>query len=190
MNHVMSETTRTRHWIDNEWVEPASGATFPDHNPATGEHLAEVAAGDAVDVDRAVHAARSAFRSSGWRRMNPHKRAALLWKLADLIEANADELAPSRPGTTGKPYFESRKVDLPSVVENFRYFAGMAATRWRGRPSPWQGPYFTYTVREPLGVVGMHRALELPPLAGGLEGGSRRSRAGTPWCSSRPRRPP
>jgi acyl-CoA reductase-like NAD-dependent aldehyde dehydrogenase len=154
MNHVMSETTRTRHWIDNGWVEPASGATFPDHNPATGEHLAEVAAGDAVDVDRAVHAARSAFRSSGWRRMNPHKRAALLWRLADLIEANADDLAALETRDQGKPYFESRQVDLPSVVENFRYFAGVAA-QVEGQTIPVQGPYFTYTVREPLGVVGI-----------------------------------
>lgn len=144
---------RTRHWIDNGWVEAASGDTFPDLNPATGELLAEVAAGSAADVDRAVQSSRSAFRSAGWRRMSPHKRAHLLWKLAELLERNADELAALETRDQGKPYFESRKVDLPSVVENFRYFAGVAA-RMEGETIPVQGPYLTYTLREPLGVVG------------------------------------
>ncbi len=144
---------RTRHWIDNGWVEAASGDTFPDLNPATGELLAEVAAGSAADVDRAVESSRNAFRSAGWRRMSPHKRAHLLWKLADLLERNADELAALETRDQGKPYFESRKVDLPSVVENFRYFAGVAA-RMEGETIPVQGPYLTYTLREPLGVVG------------------------------------
>lgn len=150
----MSQAATTRHWIDNEWVEPASGNTFPDHNPATGELLAEVAAGDSVDVDRAVHAARNAFRAPGWRRISPHRRAELLWRLADLLEENADELATLETRDQGKPYFESRQVDLPSVVENFRYFAGVAS-RVEGRVLPVKGPHLTYTLREPLGVVGI-----------------------------------
>jgi len=149
----MGDVRRTRHWIHNEWVEGASGETFTNTNPATGEILAEVASGTAADVDRAVESARSAFRSVGWRRMNPHKRSALLWKLADLLEANADELAELETRDNGKPYFESRKVDLPSIVENFRYFAGIA-DKLEGQTIPVAGPYFTYTVRDPLGVVG------------------------------------
>jgi acyl-CoA reductase-like NAD-dependent aldehyde dehydrogenase len=149
----MDDVRRTRHWIHNEWVEGASGETFTNRNPATGEILAEVASGSAADVDRAVESARSAFRSVGWRRMNPHKRAALLWKLADLLEANADELAELETRDNGKPYFESRKVDMPSIVENFRYFAGIA-DKLEGQTIPVAGPYFTYTVRDPLGVVG------------------------------------
>ncbi|NNK65000.1 MAG: aldehyde dehydrogenase family protein, partial [Gemmatimonadetes bacterium] len=89
-----------------------------------------------------------------WGRMNPHKRSALLWKLADLIEANADELGALETQDNGKPYFESRKVDLPSVVENFRYFAGMA-DKIGGETIPVSGPFLNYTLREPVGVVGI-----------------------------------
>ncbi|HEX9885530.1 MAG TPA: aldehyde dehydrogenase family protein [Longimicrobiales bacterium] len=149
----MTDEIRHRLWIGNEWVDAASGATFQSVNPATDEVLAEVAAGDAADVDRAVEAAREAAHSSGWRRMNPHKRAALLWRLADLIEANADELATLETRDNGKPFFESRRVDLPSVVENFRYFAGLA-DKIHGETIPVAGPYLNYTLREPVGVVG------------------------------------
>ena len=144
---------RTRLWIGNEWVDAHSGATFQDVNPATGEVLAEVAEGDAQDVDRAVAGAREALYSKPWRGMNPHKRSLLLWKLADLIEANADELGELETRDNGKPYFESRKVDLPSVVANFRYFAGMA-DKLQGDTIPVPGPFLNYTLREPVGVVG------------------------------------
>jgi acyl-CoA reductase-like NAD-dependent aldehyde dehydrogenase len=86
--------------------------------------------------------------------MNPHERAELLWKLADALEANADELAALETADNGKPYFESLKVDLPSVVENFRYFAGMA-DKVQGSTIPVAGPYLNYTLREPVGVVGI-----------------------------------
>jgi acyl-CoA reductase-like NAD-dependent aldehyde dehydrogenase len=85
--------------------------------------------------------------------MDPHKRARLLWKLADLLEANADELAEMETRDNGKPYFESRKVDMPSIVENFRYFAGIA-DKLEGQTIPVSGPNFTYTMRDPIGVVG------------------------------------
>lgn len=149
----MGDVRQTRLWIGNEWVEGSSGETFSDRNPATGEIIAEVVSGNAADVDRAVESARSAFRSPGWRRMDPHKRAALMWKLADLLEANADEIAEMETRDNGKPYFESRKVDMPSVVENFRYFAGIA-DKLEGQTIPVSGPNFTYTIRDPIGVVG------------------------------------
>jgi aldehyde dehydrogenase (NAD+) len=144
---------RTRSWIGNEWRDAASGRTFPSVNPATEEVLAEVAEGGAEDVDRAVAAARTALRSDDWRRMDTHRRSELLWRLADLIEANADELARLETLDNGKTYFESRKVDLPSVVENFRYFAGVAG-KVHGETIPVKGNFFHYTRREPLGVVG------------------------------------
>ncbi len=150
----MTNTIRSRLWIHNEAGDAASGETFATTNPATGEVIAQVARGAAADIDRAVESAREAMASIEWRQMNPHKRATLLWRLADLIEANADELGALETRDNGKPYFESRKVDLPSVVENFRYFAGMA-DKIQGDTIPVAGPFLNYTLREPLGVVGV-----------------------------------
>ncbi|MFV2007163.1 MAG: aldehyde dehydrogenase family protein [Longimicrobiales bacterium] len=149
----MSEAFRDRLWIGNEWHDAASGATFADVNPATGELLADVAAADEADVERAVEAARSALASKEWGGISPHRRAEILWKLADLIEANADELAEIETRDNGKPIFESRRVDLPSVVENFRYYAGLA-DKIQGDTIPVSGPFLNYTLREPVGVVG------------------------------------
>ncbi|MGD8321546.1 MAG: aldehyde dehydrogenase family protein [Gemmatimonadota bacterium] len=145
---------RNRLWIANEWVDAQSGATFDTANPATGEVITQVAEGRAEDVDRAVTAAREAMKNKAWRRMNPHRRAELMWKLADAIEAHADELAGLETADNGKPYFESRKVDLPSIVENFRYFAGLA-DKVHGTTIPVSGPNLNYTLREPVGVVGI-----------------------------------
>ena len=143
-----------RLWIANAWADARSGSTFPTVNPATGEVITRVAEAGADDVDLAVRAARSAMRDPAWRRMNPHTRAELLWKLADAIEANADELARLETADNGKTWFESRNVDLPSVVENFRYFAGMA-DKVQGSTIPVAGPHLNYTLREPAGVVGV-----------------------------------
>ena len=143
-----------RLWIANAWADARSGSTFPTTNPATGEVITRVAEARSEDVDLAVRAARSAMEDPAWRRMNPHVRAELLWKLADALEANADELAALETADNGKTYFESRKVDLPSIVENFRYFAGMA-DKVQGSTIPVAGPHLNYTLREPVGVVGV-----------------------------------
>src|SRR5262245_46054685 len=79
--------------IDGQWVEAESGETFPTYNPATGEIICEVSAGDKADIDRAVKAARAAFESGGWRAMTPSDRGKLLLKLADLLEENLEEFA-------------------------------------------------------------------------------------------------
>jgi acyl-CoA reductase-like NAD-dependent aldehyde dehydrogenase len=150
---MLEHTIRNRMWIGNEWADAEDGGTFATVNPATGETIAEVASGQAADIDKAVAAAREALTSKAWGRMNPHKRSKLLWKLADAIDANADELAALETADNGKPYFESRKVDLPSVAENFRYFAGLA-DKIQGGTIPVAGPFFNYTLREPVGVVG------------------------------------
>ncbi len=149
----MKSSVPSRIWIENEWVDADSGDTFENPNPATGEILTEVASGGEADVDRAVASARRALADPKWRDINPHKRSRLLWRLADLIEQNADELAELETADNGKPYFESRKVDLPSVVENFRYFAGLA-DKVQGDTIPVSGPFLNYTLREPIGVVG------------------------------------
>ena len=150
---MLEHTVRSRLWIGNEWSDAEDGGTFATVNPATGETIAEVAHAKEADVDRAVASAREAARSDSWRNMNPHKRAKLLWKLADAIEAAGDELGALETADNGKPYFESRKVDLPSVVENFRYFAGLA-DKIQGATIPVAGPFLNYTLQEPVGVVG------------------------------------
>jgi acyl-CoA reductase-like NAD-dependent aldehyde dehydrogenase len=150
---MLQHPIRNRLWIGNEWSDAADGGTFATVNPANGETITEVASAQAADIDRAVAAARGAMANDAWRNMNPHKRSRLLWKLADAIEAAADELGALETADNGKPYFEARKVDLPSVVENFRYFAGLA-DKIQGGTIPVAGPFLNYTLREPVGVVG------------------------------------
>jgi phenylacetaldehyde dehydrogenase len=86
--------------IDGAWVNSASGKTFPVYDPSSGEILAQVAEADAADVDRAVKAARKAFDEGPWPRMSPSERGRLLWKLSDLIEKHAEEIARLNRSTT------------------------------------------------------------------------------------------
>ena len=143
----------TKLLIDNEWVESASGKRFETINPATGEAICDVAEADAADVDRAVAAARKAFTSGNWSKMSARKRGELLYKLADLIEANKEELARLETLDNGKPLSESLNMDLPFVIACYRYYAGWA-DKIQGKTIPISGPYFCYTRHEPVGVVG------------------------------------
>ena len=145
--------TATKLLIDNRWVEPASGRTFPTINPATGEEICQVAEADAPDVDRAVRAARAAFERGPWRTMAASERGRLLNKLADLIEKNADELARLESLDNGKPYKVALAADLPLTIACYRYYAGWA-DKVQGRTIPISGNYFCYTRLEPVGVVG------------------------------------
>ncbi|HWI40833.1 MAG TPA: aldehyde dehydrogenase family protein, partial [Verrucomicrobiae bacterium] len=147
-----TEHSAYRLFIDGRWTESVSGRTFETRNPATGEVLAEVAEGDAADIDLAVAAARRAFEGK-WGRMSGRDRGRLLFRLAGLIEERARQLAELETADNGKPIRESTRVDLPQVVENFEYFAGMA-TKIEGETIPVPGPFFNYTLREPLGVCG------------------------------------
>lgn len=140
--------------IGGQWVESASGKVFETYNPSTGDVLARVAEGESEDINRAVAAARKAFESGPWPKMTPSQRGRLLWKLADLIEKNAEELAQLETLDNGKPIRYSRSVDVPMTSDHFRYFAGWA-TKLEGDTIPVSIPnMFTYTLREPLGVVG------------------------------------
>jgi len=142
--------------IAGAWVNAASGKTFDTYNPATGEVLATVAEGDAVDIDRAVKAARKAFEEGPWADMLPAERARLLWKVADLIDEHHEELAELETLDNGKPLLFSRIVDVPTAAANFRYMAGWA-TKVLGNTIPISMPgakYFAYTLREPVGVAG------------------------------------
>ncbi|HJP95044.1 MAG TPA: betaine-aldehyde dehydrogenase [Pyrinomonadaceae bacterium] len=139
-------------FIDGQWVDSESGKTFKTPNPATGETLAEVAEADKADIDKAVAAARRAFEGK-WSKISARDRGRLLYKLSQLIEQHASELAELETADNGKPIKESLYVDLPQVVENFEYFAGWT-TKIEGETIPVPGRMFNYTLREPLGVCG------------------------------------
>jgi aldehyde dehydrogenase (NAD+) len=154
---------QTRMLIDREWVDAVSGRRFATINPATGTVIAEVAEGDRADVDRAVQAARRAFESGPWSKMNARERGRLLYKLADLIEEHIDELAALETLDNGKPIRDSRNIDLPLAIETYRYYAGWA-DKIEGCTIPVSGAYFTYTRHEPIGVCGQIIAWNFPLL--------------------------
>ena len=145
--------------INGQWVEAASGESFATFNPATGEVLSNVAAGNSVDIDRAVKAARAAFEEGPWSRMTASERTKLIWKLADLLEKHLEEFAQLESLDNGKPLAVARVADVPLAIENFRYMAGWA-TKIEGNTIPLSVPYtpgakyLAYTLREPVGVVG------------------------------------
>ena len=140
--------------IDGQWVD--GSRKFDTINPATGEVLTQVVEASAHDVERAVQAAHKAFedRSGTWRKMSASERGRLIWRLADLIEKNIDELAELETLDNGKPIFESRYVDMPMVIDVLRYYAGWA-TKIHGQTVNTFETAFTYTLREPVGVVGL-----------------------------------
>jgi aldehyde dehydrogenase (NAD+) len=152
-------------FINGEWRNPAHGRTFPTINPATEEVLTEVAEAGAEDVDAAVAAARRAFddMSGPWRKLSASERGRLLWNFADKLESRIDELAELETLDNGKPIFESRYVDLPMVIDVLRYYAGWA-TKIHGETINSREAVFTYTLREPVGVVGAIVAWNFPLL--------------------------
>jgi aldehyde dehydrogenase (NAD+) len=140
-------------FIGGQWRPPASGETYATINPATEEVSAQVARGDERDIDLAVQAARRAFDHGPWPRMAAAERARILWKLADLIGANLDEMAKLESINTGKTLFDSGKVELPFAADVFRYYAGWT-TKIHGDTLNLRDGAFTFTLRQPLGVVG------------------------------------
>jgi len=140
--------------IDGQWIDGAK--KFDTINPATGEVLTQIAEASRADVDRAVVAARRAFedRSGAWRKLSASERGRIIWALADLVEKNIDEFAELETLDNGKPIFESRYVDLPMVIDVLRYYAGWA-TKIHGETVNSFETAFTYTLREPVGVVGL-----------------------------------
>lgn len=115
-----------RLFIDGEYVDSISGQTFETMNPATNEKLAEVAKGDAADVQRAIEVAQRTFESGVWSGMPVEERSAILCKMSDLIMEKVDELAYIETLDVGKPIKESRSFDIPRAASNFRFFAEMA----------------------------------------------------------------
>ena len=143
-------------YINGQWRDASDGATFATKNPATGEHLAYCAEATKEDVDDAVNAAWAAF--SAWREVAPQERAAILYKIADIIEANSALLAEVETLDNGKPIRETTYIDVPWAVEHFRYFAGAVLThsdsaKILNTPN-FPGETLSLVLREPIGVVG------------------------------------
>ena len=143
-------------YINGQWRDASDGATFATKNPATGEHLAYCAEATKEDVDDAVNAAWAAFPA--WREVSPQERAAILYKIADIIEANSALLAEVETLDNGKPIRETTYIDVPWAVEHFRYFAGAVLThsdsaRVLNTPN-FPGETLSLVLREPIGVVG------------------------------------
>lgn len=141
----------TRLFIDGQFVDALDGATMDVINPFDGSVLAQVAEARAADVDRAVAAATRAFAS--WSRTPAAARGALLGKLADAIEANAEELAVLEARDTGHPIRDTRGLDVPRTAATFRYFAGLA-DKVQGSVIPVDPGFLNYVERVPVGVVG------------------------------------
>ncbi len=146
-------------FINGQWADSASGKTFETPDPATGETLARIAEGDAEDINRAVKAARKAFEEGPWSRMTPSERGRLVWKIGDLILEHTDELAQLESLDNGKPFVVAQAADVPLAADLFHYMAGWA-TKIEGNSINISVPYMpganfhSYTLREPIGVVG------------------------------------
>jgi aldehyde dehydrogenase (NAD+) len=140
--------------IDGQFVPAVSGRTFDSINPATGKVLAQVAEGGVEDIDLAVAAARRAFEGGPWSRFTPFERQAALLRLADLVEANFDEIAMLDTLDLGAPITNTR-ARKQRAVALLRYYAGQATTiHGQTLPNSSAGEVFSYTVKEPIGVVG------------------------------------
>jgi phenylacetaldehyde dehydrogenase len=141
--------------INGEWVDAKSGKTFAVFDPSNGQQIAQVAEGGAEDIADAVIAARRAFEEGAWARMKPTERGKLVWKLGDVLEAHADELAELESLDNGKPISDARAVDIPFGCELLRYMGGWS-TKITGQSIPISAPgeWHAYSIREPVGVVG------------------------------------
>jgi betaine-aldehyde dehydrogenase len=151
----MATATQTlRNFIDGEHVEPASGRTMPVLNPATGEEIAQAPDSDATDVDRAVAAARAAFEDGSWSNATPGERSLALYRLADALEENADELAELESANAGKPLQAFKDDEVPALVDNLRFFAGAARCLEGKAAGEYLEGYTSFIRREPVGVIG------------------------------------
>src|SRR5215212_1843054 len=145
---------QTRLFINGEFVDARSGDTFVTVNPATEEKIADVASASAEDVDAAVQAARAQMEpGSEWQKMKPRDRGKVLWRIAEMLAARAEEIGRVETIDNGKPIFESQYVDTPAAAECLYYFAGWSG-KVTGETLPVADNAFTYTLREPVGVVG------------------------------------
>src|ERR1700710_2554459 len=151
--HPYADGSYKKMLIDGKWVDAASGKRFDTHNPATGELLASVAEGDAEDINRAVAAARRAFEGP-WSKVKPFERQALLLKLADLVEKNFEELRLLDTLDMGAPIVRTGGGKR-RILGMLRYYAGMTtALHGETIENSLPGEVFSYTLKEPVGVIG------------------------------------
>jgi len=143
----------TRLFIDGEYVVALEGGRFISTDPSNGAELAEMAAGTGADIDRAVAAAKSAFRSGVWSRMAPRQRMEILYRFADLIDEHAEALAVLETLDMGKPISDVVEEDLPAVIETIRFMAE-AIDKIEGSVTNTADDIMHMVLREPLGVVG------------------------------------
>ncbi len=142
-------------WINGTWTASSGGQRMAIDNPATGEVIAHVVDASRADVDAAVQAAKTAFYDGRWSRRTPSERSLALLRLADLVEANAAELARIESLNTGKPYaFVSLGADVPFLIDNLRFFAAAARDTHGSHAGEFLGGYTSLYRREPVGVVG------------------------------------
>jgi len=153
---VNAPIEHTQLLIGGEFVDALDGKVFDTINPSTGQVITQVAEGSAADVDRAVVAAREAFENGPWSRMKPNERAAAIWRLGDLLMADADEMGRIETLDQGKPFSFAKGGDVPAAAGLCHYRAGFA-TKLEGSTIPISaaGNFHTYTRREALGVVGL-----------------------------------
>jgi len=142
-------------FINGAWCAAVEGGHIEVEDPATEQMFDAVPRGLAVDIDLAVAAARTAFDDGPWGRMSPAERGKLVWKLGDLVEAHADELAELEALDNGKPVSDARGGDIAFSYELLRYMAGWS-TKITGQTIPMSGdaPFHAYTLREAVGVCG------------------------------------
>lgn len=142
-------------WIDGQWQDTMGGELMSIEDPTTGEEIAKVVDASREDVDRAVQAAKRAFDDGRWSKLTPGERSKAIWKLADLLESKAEELAKLESENTGKPYqFVSLGGDIPFAVDNLRFFAGAARDTHGSHAGEFMAGYTSMYRREPVGVVG------------------------------------
>lgn len=152
----MSLPLQKQHFINDEFVDSISPATFKTVNPVTEDVIAEVQMGGKADIDKAVKAAREAFAGK-WETSTGSKRRDLLWKLADLVDKHADRLAEIESLDNGKSVEMAKAADVALVAQHFRYFSGWADKGMMGKTIPTSimgSNQFAMTVHEPVGVVG------------------------------------
>ena len=153
-------------FIDGKAEDATSGKTILVMNPATGEQVTTVPEAGSEDVDRAVKAARRTFENGIWRKMNASQRERIIWRIGDLIDKNKEELGMLESLNNGKTYREALRGDIPPTADIFYYYAGWTRKIY-GETIPVDGNYLNYTLREPMGVVGMITPWNYPMLLAG-----------------------